>query len=74
MEKWAKSLMALGGLVAMIISALSFFPTRKDFEALASNVKQNSEQLNYQSALRTYEFLLKILEKNPRDVELNARC
>ena len=60
MEKMVKPLVALCSLVAMIVAGLSYFATKVELNAVASEVQTNSDQLNYQSTLRQYEFLLRV--------------
>lgn len=63
----------LFALIAAIISALNYFPNKTDFNALADQVKQHGYELEYQNALRTYEFVSRQVERNPKDKELQLR-
>lgn len=54
-----KVAVGIGGVVAMVVSALTYFPSRIEVEAIAGQVEQNSDHLNYQSLLRQQEYLLK---------------
>ena len=70
MEKFAKPLIAFCTLVGMIVGGLAYFATDEELDAVAASVQQNTEELNYQSALRQYEFLLKKSLEYPEDQEL----
>lgn len=63
----------LFALIAAIVSALNYFPTKSEFVALASQVQEHTMELEYQTALRTYEFFLRQVERTPKDAELIQR-
>jgi hypothetical protein len=69
MRAWITSMTGLIALIGAIVGALSYFATSEELDAVADSVKQNSVQLNYQSTLRQYEFLL----KQPKSPEATQR-
>ena len=73
MKNWVTSIAAFLALVGTIVGGLSYFARQTDLEALAGDLKQTSQQVNYQSALRLYEFLVTQHEKAPRDTVVERR-
>lgn len=80
MKKWASSIGALFGLVAGIVAALEYFATEEELEVVISKVEAtqrqvtaNRDELQYQSALRTYEFLVKKREQYPEDRDIQKK-
>ena len=73
MGRWLKDIAALCVLVGMIVGGLSYFTTKQEFKALAQTVQQNTDQMNYQTALATYEFLIKLYKKNLNDEDVRRK-
>lgn len=55
------------------MGAISYFATAEDLSVVQAGMESNRTELQYQSALRQLEFLLKLQAQNPDDLEIRRR-